>query len=186
MSATPSDENQETRGRRSGTTARRWIAAGIILAIVACIGYVTWELGGPFRISSVSVAQMRNEGVVDGFIIIAGGKGNPPFRAEATINSVVLVDSESDPHFRINVTLWDRQERELKVGYVLGEAADPAIKLPDRKTQIESQLARTRRAGSVNVQIDYHDESWLSRKLGNKYEPLSGGTKSVPVSIVKQ
>src|SRR5262245_18293235 len=79
-------------------------------------------------------------------------------------NRFTPADSESAPHFRIKVTLWDLSERELNVDYVLDQG-DPAVsKLPDRKTQIESQLALTRRTGSVSVRINYEDVSWLTRK----------------------
>jgi hypothetical protein len=177
------NQTQVRRARwRSAATARGWIAGCVVLAIVGGIAYVAWEFGGPFRISNVSVARTTSEGTVDGFIVMASGKGAPPAYSSAKVKSVVLVDSESDPHFRINVALWDGRERELKVHYVM-EPLDPAVtKLPDRKTQIQSQLARTRKDGVVSVKIEYEDVSWLRRK---DLVPEGTGVQSVPVSIVK-
>src|SRR5262249_59695574 len=99
------------------------------------------------------------------------------------INSVVLVDSENDPHFRINLTLWDRREREIKVPYVIEPLDQAVTKLPDRNTQIQSQLARTRKDGVVNIRIEYQDVSWLHRK---DLFPDGVGFQSVRVSIVKE
>jgi hypothetical protein len=154
-----------------------------VLAIVAAVTYVAWELGGPFRVSDVSVARTTSEGTVDGFIIMASGKGSPPEYSTAKVNSVVLVDSERDPHFRINVTLWDGQDRELKVYYVIQPLNPDTSNLPDRATQIRAQLARTQKDRVVSVQLGYEDVSWLRRK---DLAPPGSGVKPVPVSIVKQ
>ena len=183
MPIIPHNQSQMRRAAwRSPTTARGWFGGFVVLAIVAGFGYVAWELGR-FRITAVSIApSISSEGTVDGFVIIASGKGTPPAYFSAKINSVVLVDSEADPHFRINLVLWDQREREFKVLYVF-EPGDPAVtKLPDRNTQIQSQLARSRKDGVVNVTIQYQDVSWLHRK---DLFPDGVGFHSVRVSIVK-
>lgn len=189
MSQIPPDQNHKRPGgRRPASSTRRWITACAVLAIVACFCYVVWELSGPIRISSVHAYQKFGaDGTVVGFNIVASGKGPLPPYTDPRVDSVVLVDSESDPHFRITATLWDRQEHELKVVYVL-DPGDPAVtKLPDRRTQIEKQLARTRRDGRVEVTFEYQTTSWLSRKL-NGDDPASNRTavRSVPVSVVKE
>jgi hypothetical protein len=189
MSTVPPDQNQDQQGaspqwRSMSKVKRYYVPVAVSLIVVAATGYPTWEIGGQNRISSVEVARIRSEGTITGFIIIVVGKRTLPRDASVKIQNVALVDSESNPHFRIRLTLWDGRERELNQGYV-EFPIDPQLQqnLPDRKTQIEAQLARTKRDGVVTVQVDYRDVSWLG---GNDAIGIGGGTQTVPVSIVKE